>query len=428
LYYIANPPFIGFPGMSGGEGSYLFVNKNLIEIIALAIFLVIPRIYSYNLDNLLLHRLTPRKAKSGHRIREILTTAYPTGKNQRTYSRRELLGNLISLPFAGLFGLAWAKMHKWNSFEEQFILDKKFNIDNTTVGPDATSGATVKSFYFSQLDELREKVSSGRIKDLEISRLLLGGNLIGGWAHARDLMYVSKLVKAYNTDDRVIDTMQLAEYCGINAVIINPQLIRIMQKYWKLTKGSMKFISDCGIYADLHMGFKTSVDGGASACYIQGDIADNLAAAGRYDYMDQALEIARKAGLPAGIGGHRIETIRACVEAGLRPDFWVKTLHHHDYWSAAPATEIKDKNWHDNCFCAKPSETIAFMEKLKEPWIGFKVLAAGAISPENGFNYAYKNGADFICVGMYDFQLIEDTNIAVKSIRSNLERKRTWMA
>jgi hypothetical protein len=30
--------------------------------------------------------------------------------------------------------------------------------------------------------------------------MVLGGNLIGGWAHARDLIYVDKLVKAYHTD------------------------------------------------------------------------------------------------------------------------------------------------------------------------------------------------------------------------------------
>lgn len=428
LYFIANPPFVGYPGMSSGEGQYLFVNKNLIELLMLAIFIFLPGSFTYSIDNLIHLVGFKRKRKTPGQFDEDLTLAYPSTKNQKVYNRRELLYNLASLPVLGLFGLAWGKVRKWYSFEEQFILDKAYNIDNTTVGPDARSGATVKSFYFSQLSDLKGKIPSGKIKDLKMGRLLMGGNLIGGWAHARDLMYVSKLVKAYNTDERVIDTMQLAEQCGVDAVIINPQLIRILQKYWKITGGKMKYVSDCGIYADLHMGFKVSVDGGASACYIQGDIADKLVEAKKFDYMNEALEIARRNGLPAGIGAHMIETIKGAVEYGLKPDFWVKTLHHHNYWSAGPTTDMKDRNWNDNCFCPKPEETIAFMEQLEEPWIAFKVLAAGSISPEDGFNYAFKHGADFICVGMYDFQMIEDTNIALVALQSNQERTRPWRA
>ena len=50
------------------------------------------------------------------------------------------------------------------------------------------------------------------------------------------------------------------------------------------------------------------------------------------------------------------------------------------------------------------------MNSLDEPWIAFKILAAGAIHPDNAFRYAFENGADFICVGMYDFQIVEDSN------------------
>ena len=56
------------------------------------------------------------------------------------------------------------------------------------------------------------------------------------------------------------------------------------------------------------------------------------------------------------------------------------------------------------------------MGTLKEPWIAFKVLAAGAITPEDGLKYAYTNGADFVCMGMYDFQIVEDVNIALNAL------------
>ena len=49
----------------------------------------------------------------------------------------------------------------------------------------------------------------GKIGNVTISRLFIGGNLIGGWAHSRDLIYVSKLFKAYNTEAKIFETLEL---------------------------------------------------------------------------------------------------------------------------------------------------------------------------------------------------------------------------
>ncbi|MCL6580180.1 MAG: hypothetical protein K6U08_00970, partial [Firmicutes bacterium] len=51
------------------------------------------------------------------------------------------------------------------------------------------------------------------------------------------------------------------------------------------------------------------------------------------------------------------------------------------------------------------------MKSLRKPWFAFKVLAAGAIHPRNAFPYVLRNGADFVIVGMFDFQIAEDTAI-----------------
>jgi len=42
LYYISNPPFIGFTSLMPSEGSYLIINKTLIEIGALLVLTVFP--------------------------------------------------------------------------------------------------------------------------------------------------------------------------------------------------------------------------------------------------------------------------------------------------------------------------------------------------------------------------------------------------
>jgi len=145
---------------------------------------------------------------------------------------------------------------------------------------------------------------------------------------------------------------------------------------------------------------------------------------GKLDVIAKTVEFIKDNGLPAGIGGHKLETVKACVEYGLKPDFWMKTLHHTDYWSA-------DKvNQNDNIWCTDPEDTIEYMKSIEVPWIAFKTLAAGAIHPEVGFKYAFENGADFICVGMYDFQIVDDVNIAMNVLNSDLDhvRSRPWMA
>ena len=82
--------------------------------------------------------------------------------------------------------------------------------------------------------------------------------------------------------------------------------------------------------------------------------------------------------------------------------------------------------WHENMFCHNSKETAEFMQNVKVPWIAFKVMAAGAIPPEDGFMYAFQNGADFICVGMFDWQVEEDARIAIKSVAEAKGRKRPW--
>jgi hypothetical protein len=68
------------------------------------------------------------------------------------------------------------------------------------------------------------------------------------------------------------------------------------------------------------------------------------------------------------------------------------------------------------------------MTDVEIPWIAYKVLGAGAIHPDQGFRYAYENGADFLCVGMFDFQVAEDVQIARRAIALAQSRPRSWCA
>lgn len=415
LYYVAYPPLLGYTFGSIVEGNYQWVDKNLIELVILIVFVTLPTGYFFGLDRWI------KQWKDEKPNAPVPGPVNAINDNSISNKRREFLRDLISVPILGAFAYVIYKKNKWDSFEKKFLTEKV----------DGVSSGTVKSFQFSSLDDLKGIVPKGKIGDMELSRLIMGGNLIGGWGHARDLIYVDELVKKYHSDERVMQTFELAERCGINAIIVNPATFRVINKYWHETGGKIKIFSDCGVGKDFIEGIELSVEGGAHAMYSHGGKTDSRVYRNDmsvFDELAKGIELIRSYGKPAGIGAHRIETVKACVEHGLKPDFWVKTLHHHDYWSAQVDLEKKDvaePGWKDNNFCLKPQETIDFMSTLEQPWIAFKTLAAGAIKPETGFKYAFDNGADFICVGMYDFQIVDDANIALKCL-SDVKRSRPW--
>jgi hypothetical protein len=68
------------------------------------------------------------------------------------------------------------------------------------------------------------------------------------------------------------------------------------------------------------------------------------------------------------------------------------------------------------------------MRTVTKPWIAFKVLAAGAIHPQDGFRFAFENGADFVNVGMFDFQVREDAILAGDIVTeiTTRGRRRPW--
>src|SRR5512136_539055 len=55
------------------------------------------------------------------------------------------------------------------------------------------------------------KMPMGKIGDLQVSRMLLGGNLLTHYTHSRDLKYVYNLTAHYNTEYKIHETMALAE-------------------------------------------------------------------------------------------------------------------------------------------------------------------------------------------------------------------------
>ena len=412
LYYFAYPPF--GTSLPFGIDNNFIVDKLFIEV-AVLLFFVFVKDKGYCLDNLFsisdIRKFFTSKKK---KIEEPVT--------DDVKGRREVLKNLVSLPVLGALGWGASKTFKWYSV-------------------DAFSGATIKLNRLN-LNELHGELPKGKIGDFEISRLMLGGNLIGGWAHARDLIYASQLFKAYNTEKKIFDTLILCEQAGVNAMNIGFPTMPVLQKYKKITGSNLKVTVQVGIdkkNEDIYDNVTQAIDCGMDMIQLQGNWCDWLVRDSEFEIIAGLMERIRSQGYPAGIGAHTIDSLILCEEKGILPDFYMKTMHHDNYWSAHPREnrmpfEVDGKQYldhnmfHDNCFCPFPDRTVEFVNHTKVPVIGFKVLAAGAIHPKDGFKWAFENGADFVCVGMFDFQVVDDVNICIDTLAKLSNRQRDWFA
>jgi hypothetical protein len=178
-----------------------------------------------------------------------------------------------------------------------------------------------------------------------------------------------------------------------------------------------------------------AMDLGADILQVQGNWSDWLVRDNKPEITAMMLEKIRSLGFTAGLGAHTIDSLIFYEEKGIIPDYYMKTMHHDNYWSAHPRENripfevdgnksLDHNRFHDNLFCLFPDRTAEFVNRSKIPVMGFKVLAAGAITPEDGFKWAFDNGADFICVGMFDFQVVNDVNICIKTLSDLSNRKR----
>ena len=330
--------------------------------------------------------------------------------------RRELIKGIAGIPLLALFPGAFAKTRR----ETAAISDERMKFDS------------------SRIKAIEGKMPQGKLGNLTVSRMIMGCNLIGGWSHARDLIYTDKLFKTYHSENKIIETLNLAENAGINTTMMVTQFYPTFNKYKDQYNGKIQSICQAMLpQNDFLSDINLAINSGATALYIQGGEGDKYISSGKFDMVFKAIDHIKKQGLMAGMGAHSLETIKACEKEGIPADFYVKTLHHDRYWSAHPLENREEysvigsnsgdhNKYHDNIWDLFPERTIEFMKTVNKPWIAFKVLAAGAIQPKDGFRHAFENGADFIAVGMFDFQITEDVNMANQILASLGKRNREW--
>jgi len=271
-----------------------------------------------------------------------------------------------------------------------------------------------------------------KLGGIEVSRLIAGHNLLVGQAHdsGSGLIYISSLLRAYFTEAKVLETFAMYEKHGINC---SGARMAANNSDWAKKHmaqgGKLNWMAGISSENDIPMALSM----GCKLGYVHGNTSDAaIRQANGTDLIAKTLDAIRKAKMVGGICCHSLEVVTSCEKAGIKPDFYVKTYNPINFYmtggdgpAAAGAASTPDQAAREKA----AKEVVDVMASVKVPWVGFKVLAAGRVSPNQAFAGCFKNGCDALLVGMYDFQVAAGANLTKKILqeKDKLGRTRPWI-
>ena len=238
-----------------------------------------------------------------------------------------------------------------------------------------------------------------RIKNLSVSRLILGGNPFSGFSHQgieRDGEMVS-----YYTVSRIKETLRQAEKLGINTFLgrADRHIIRTLQEYRDEGGAIQWFAQTCPEMSSIERSIEDAVEGGAAASYIHGGVMDFLVANQQFDEIAPAIEAIKSAGLPAGVAGHDPRVFE-WAEKNLDVDFYMCS-----YYNAAHRDENAEHiHGRPEWFIPEDRDIMAgLIQRLSKPAIHYKILAAGRNDPAEAFAFSARamRPQDAVCVGVF---------------------------
>ena len=178
-----------------------------------------------------------------------------------------------------------------------------------------------------------------------------------GYAHSRDLIYMSDLLKQYFSDEKIMETWTICERHGINTMICYPEDKHAVEDYRKYRDqgGRIQYLAQIAPRKnDLKTPVKQAVDSGAAGAFLVGNQGDQWTREGSVGPIGELITLIKDHGLIAGVAGHELRVPMTVEKAGIEPDFYMKTLHSMNYWSRRQPgqdKEIIDNYGIDNYWC-----------------------------------------------------------------------------
>ena len=196
---------------------------------------------------------------------------------------------------------------------------------------------------------------------------------------------------------------------GINTALMetDDNILRSQDLYEKRMGDRIQWICQLppdrkrvGLMKHIKEQIQIAADNKAICAFVQGAVTEKMFADNKTEELRELIALMKEKGIVPGVCSHRYDVIEKADALDLGAEFYMMTLNKVNY-----------------C-CKDPEGAKRAMKKIDTPFINFKVLGAVRDKPESGFRNAFDAGATFIAVGMFDFQVRENAELATEILGS----------
>lgn len=240
-----------------------------------------------------------------------------------------------------------------------------------------------------------------------ISRLVAGWNPIIGSSHSTPNLRHAML--EYFTLERTVEFLAQCERAGISAWQFDHSEKSVAAIRQRREQGTqMKFIC-------LHAERTTDApipqvvrDVAPIAMVHQGGVTDALFRAGKSQQVHDFVKRVHDAGMLAGVSSHCPQNIQRVADEGWENDLFMCCFYHINRPREEQQKLLGRVVVHEPYLESDPVEMTAVIRQVRQPCLGFKILAAGRLcwskpSVNRAFKFAFANikPTDGVIVGMF---------------------------
>jgi len=244
-----------------------------------------------------------------------------------------------------------------------------------------------------------------RLGEHQVSRLVVGANPIGGYSYLGDAM--DREMREYFTRERVLELLSNCERAGINThQFHDPGLMTGVIRTLRERGSKLKFIC-------LHSGGgieEVVRDTQPIAIVHHGGSTDSLFRQGKSQQVHDFVKRVRDAGVLAGVSAHNPDCVKRIADEGWPVDFFMTCFHNltrsSEEAAKMPPADAMPKG--HGFFASDPMAMTEVARQVKEPCLGFKILAGGrkcdneqAVQAAFKFAFERLKPIDGVIVGMY---------------------------
>lgn len=250
-----------------------------------------------------------------------------------------------------------------------------------------------------------EPLPTVQIGNKRFSRLIVGGNPIGGYAH--NTKRVSELMLQYFTVERTTELLLDCEKKGITtwqssySEKVRDALAAARERGSKIQFICLTSVKQLDILKDV-LAMKP-----IAICH-HGNVTDDLIRSGQQEVVHDYVKRIHDHGILAGVSTHSPDHVARMEDLGWENDLYMTCFYYLSRTREEVRKIVGGDILGELYLESDPPRMTQRIRQVRKPCLGFKILAAGRLcttpaSIDHAFAFAYKNvkPSDALIVGMW---------------------------